>query len=143
MNDPKSGAIIKIENHHEAGVCPPNPATMPSNFSENLIMKALPKLCSYSTLEFDLVTGKRGNRDSKIRTMLRVLSGAEDAMVVNNNAAAVFLMLKGLTINLQEGILPEVIVSRSELVEIGGSFRVPDIMREAGVKMIEVGTTNR
>ena len=71
--------------------------------------------------------------------MLRVLSGAEDAMTVNNNAAAVYLMLKGLTINQQEGILPEVIVSRSELVEIGGSFRVPDIMREAGVKMIEVG----
>ena len=111
--------------------------------SKDLIMKALPKLCSYSTLEFDLVTGKRGNRDSKIRTMLRVLSGAEDAMAVNNNAAAVYLMLKGLTINQQEGILPEVIVSRSELVEIGGSFRVPDIMREAGVKMIEVGTTNR
>ena len=70
--------------------------------------------------------------------MLRVLSGAEDAMAVNNNAAAVYLMLKGLTINQQEGILPEVIVSRGELVEIGGSFRVPDIMREAGVKMVEV-----
>ena len=74
---------------------------------------------------------------------MSVLSGAEDAMAVNNNAAAVYLMLKGLTINQQEGILPEVIVSRGELVEIGGSFRVPDIMREAGVKMIEVGTTNR
>ena len=111
--------------------------------SKDLILKALPKLCSYSTLELDHVTGKRGTRDSRIRTMLRILSGAEDAIVVNNNAAAVYLMLKGLTKNLQEGFLPEVIVSRSELVEIGGSFRVPDIMREAGVKMVEVGTTNR
>jgi len=75
--------------------------------------------------------------------MLRILSGAEDAMVVNNNAAAVYLMLKDLTKNHPDGLLPEVIVSRSELVEIGGSFRVPDIMREAGVKMVEVGTTNR
>ena len=111
--------------------------------SKDLIMKVLPKLCSYSTLELDLETGKRGTRDSRITTMLRILSGAEDAMVVNNNAAAVYLMLKGLTKNQPDGFLPEVIVSRSELVEIGGSFRVPDIMREAGVKMVEVGTTNR
>ena len=111
--------------------------------SKDLIMKTLPKLCSYSTLELDLVTGKRGNRDSKIRTMLRILSGAEDAMAVNNNAAAVYMMLKGLTAIQPQVILPEVIVSRSELVEIGGSFRVPDIMREAGVRMVEVGTTNR
>ena len=111
--------------------------------SKDLIMKVLPILCSYSTLELDLETGKRGTRDSRIRTMLRILSGAEDAMVVNNNAAAVYLMLKELTKNHPDGYLPEVIVSRSELVEIGGSFRVPDIMREAGVKMVEVGTTNR
>ena len=111
--------------------------------SKDLIMNALPKLCSYSTLELDLVTGKRGARDSRIRTMLRILSGAEDAMVVNNNAAATFLMLKGLTKNKQEEFLPEVIVSRGELVEIGGSFRVPEIMSEAGVKMVEIGTTNR
>ena len=111
--------------------------------SKNLIMKVLPILCSYSTLELDLETGKRGTRDSRIRTMLRILSGAEDAMVVNNNAAAVYLMLKELTKNHPDGYLPEVIVSRSELVEIGGSFRVPEIMRESGVKMVEVGTTNR
>ena len=111
--------------------------------SADLLAKVLPRMSSYSTLEYELSTGKRGTRDSKVRKLLRSLSGAEDAMVVNNNAAAVFLMLKALTTSLQEDKIPEVIVSRGELVEIGGSFRIPDIMREAGVKLVEVGTTNR
>ena len=111
--------------------------------SADLLAKVLPRMSYYSTMEFDLSTGKRGTRDSKVRKLLRSLSGAEDAMVVNNNAAAVFLMLKALTTSLKEDKMPEVIVSRGELVEIGGSFRIPDIMREAGVKLVEVGTTNR
>ena len=84
--------------------------------SADLLAKVLPRMSSYSTLEYDLSTGKRGTRDSKVRKLLRSLSGAEDAMVVNNNAAAVFLMLKALTTSLQGDKIPEVIVSRGELV---------------------------
>jgi L-seryl-tRNA(Ser) seleniumtransferase len=101
-------------------------------------VRALAEACSAPVnLEFDLESGGRGERDTLIEAQLHDLTGAQAATVVNNNAAAVLLMLSVLAQRR------EVIVSRGELIEIGGSFRLPDIMRRAGAKLIEVGTTNR
>jgi len=92
---------------------------------------------SYSNLEFDLTTGGRGSRYAHVEELLCKLSGAESSLVVNNNAAALLLLLN--TFSNEK----EVIVSRGELIEIGGSFRIPEIMEKSGAKLVEVGTTNR
>ena len=113
-----------------------------TNLGRSLLAKAALKNIvdiagGYSNLEFDLLNGKRGSRYSLVENILCEISGAESAMVVNNNAGAVFLSLN--TVAKQK----EVIVSRGELVEIGGSFRIPDVMEKSGVILKEVGTTNR
>jgi L-seryl-tRNA(Ser) seleniumtransferase len=91
----------------------------------------------YSNLEYDIDAGRRGSRHGHVTRALTALTGAEDAVVVNNNAAAVMLGLSALAAGR------EVIVSRGELVEIGGSFRIPDVMRLSGAALVEVGTTNK
>ena len=92
---------------------------------------------AYNNLEFNLAIGKRGSRLTHAGQVLRDLTGAEDAMVVNNNASALILILSALA----DG--GEVIISRGQLVEIGGGFRIPAIMQESGAQLVEVGTTNR
>lgn len=106
-------------------------------WSQEAIAAATDAMKHNVALEFDIDAGKRSHRDLYISQLLQQITGAEAACVVNNNAAAVLLMLA----TFAQG--KEVIVSRGELVEIGGAFRIPDIMQQAGCKLVEVGTTNR
>ena len=100
-------------------------------------VKAIQEAAAYSNLEYDLTAGERGSRAVHAERQLIQLTGAEAALVVNNNAAAVMLMLAALCRNL------DVIISRGQLVEIGGGFRVPDVLAQSGAHLVEVGTTNR
>lgn len=92
---------------------------------------------AYSNLEYDLDAGARGSRYDHARTLLCELTGAEDALIVNNCASAIYLTLTGLCVGR------DVLISRSQLVEIGGGFRIPDVLRQSGARLVEVGTTNR
>jgi L-seryl-tRNA(Ser) seleniumtransferase len=108
-----------------------------ARLSEEAIKQVVLTARNYSNLEYNLVEGKRGSRHQIIESILTEITGAEAAMVVNNNAAAVYLILRALAKE------KEVIVSRGELVEIGGSFRISSIMEESGALLKEVGTTNK
>jgi L-seryl-tRNA(Ser) seleniumtransferase len=92
---------------------------------------------NYSTLEYDLAKGQRGSRSIHAEAILQKLTGAESALIVNNNASAVLLILSALANKKR------VVISRTQLVEIGGGFRVPDVMRQSGARLVEIGTTNK
>ena len=108
-----------------------------SPLSDNAMEAALAASAGYSDLEFDLSSGRRGSRQSHLQSLLKEITGAEASLVVNNNASALLLGLSALA----DG--KEVIVSRGEAVEIGGGFRIPDVMEQSGAVLIDVGTTNR
>ena len=101
------------------------------------VIKAINDVGRYTNLEINMETGKRGERLDHISTLLKILTGAEDAIACNNNAAAVMLMLNSVAYR------KEVILSRGEMVEIGGSFRLPEVMKSSGCRLREIGTTNR
>lgn len=106
-------------------------------FGTELLNDSFEILKSYSNIEFNLNKGKRGNRNDHSSELIKFLTGAEDVLVVNNNAAAIILILRAFAKE------KEVIVSRGELIEIGGSFRIPEIMAASDCKMIEIGATNK
>jgi len=105
--------------------------------SETMIRGAIGMAAGYSNLEFSLAAGRRGKRGILAEKLLALMCGAEGGAIVNNNAAALFIILNTFAFR------KEVIISRGEPVQIGGGFRIPDIMRKSGVKLVEVGTTNR
>lgn len=106
-------------------------------FSRDMLQDSFAVLQGYNNLEFNLKTGSRGSRNDHASFILRFLTGAEDVLIVNNAAAAVMLILRSFARNR------EVIISRGELIEIGGSFRIPEIMAASDCVMVEVGTTNK
>ena len=108
-----------------------------SVFSEAMLEEIKPILCAYNNLEYDVQKGSRSERYIHLQNLFALLLGAEDVLVVNNNAAAVFLIFNTFAKN------KEVIVSRGELIEIGGSFRIPRVMEDSGAVLKEVGTTNK
>ncbi|WP_333805013.1 L-seryl-tRNA(Sec) selenium transferase [Sulfurospirillum sp.] len=108
-----------------------------SLISKTLLDRASEVICNYSNLEYNLEMGSRGERYEHVSTHLKELLNVEDVLVVNNNASAVFLILNTFAKN------QEVVVSRGELVEIGGSFRIPEVMKQSGALLCEVGATNK
>jgi L-seryl-tRNA(Ser) seleniumtransferase len=108
-----------------------------SRLSEEALRAVVEVAGNYSTLEYDVASGERGSRHVHVERLICDVTGAEAAMAVNNNAAAVLLAIAGLAAR------KEAIVSRGQQVEIGGSFRIPDVMRQSGAKMVEVGATNK
>ncbi|MGB4862382.1 MAG: L-seryl-tRNA(Sec) selenium transferase, partial [Tepidiformaceae bacterium] len=100
-------------------------------------LAAMAEVAAASNLEYDLANGARGSRHEHVRELLRMATGAEDGIALNNNAAALLMVLQ----TFAQG--KEVIVSRGQAVEIGGGFRIPDVLRQSGAKLVEVGTTNR
>ncbi|WP_371932019.1 L-seryl-tRNA(Sec) selenium transferase [Mesobacillus subterraneus] len=108
-----------------------------ARLSENAVKHVVETARNYSNLEYRLNEGERGSRHSHVESLVKKITGAEAAMVVNNNAAAVYFIMSALAKN------KEVIVSRGQLVEIGGSFRISSIMEESGAHLVEVGTTNK
>lgn len=108
-----------------------------ARLAESVVEAVLAVAANHSTLEIDVETGRRGDRQEAVRNRLIALTGAEDAMVVNNGASAIFLALAALCHGR------EVVLSRGQMVEIGGSFRMPDIVRQSGCALVEVGCTNK